>query len=122
MILLVVGAAALIRFNWGRLVPAPPHAKLTVYQSSNCTIYLLSATPQTINFSGETLSHNVSGGAGGVYDVGISGAGSIFFKKTIIEVEDDRVSVNGKTLDSRPCTYIVGDDGAVKVGAIPTYY
>lgn len=117
---IILLGAALARFGWDRFIVVPPHTKLTVYQSTNCTIYLLGANPQTV-FSGETLGHNVSYGAGGVYDVGISGTGRILFKKTVIQVEYDRVSVNNKLLDSRPCTYVVSDDGSVKVGAIRTY-
>lgn len=122
VIILLVLAAAVLRFSWDRLVPVPPHTKLTLYQPPNCTIYLLDTNPQTIIFYGETLSHNVSGGEGGVYDVGISGTGKVLFKKTTIQVEYDRVSVNDKPLDSRPCSYIVRDNGTVKVGAIRTYY
>lgn len=120
VVLLAVGAA-IIRFGWDRLVSVPPHTKLTVYQPPNCTLYLLGVNPQAIAFSGETFSHNVSGGEGGVYDVGISGTGRILFKNATIEVQHDRVFVNDKPLDSRPCAYIVRDNGTVTVGAIRTY-
>ena len=53
---IILLGAALARFGWNRFIVVPPHTKLTVYQSTNCKIYLMRATPETIVFSGETPS------------------------------------------------------------------